>query len=211
MKLLIALGHDGQLDYADIAERSWSDYSKRQGYDMRVYAFPRDRIGEHPSWHKLWLMQSLIREAIYDWIAWADADTVVTNLSWDMAALIAATDLKHPGVWMIVSRDWSDGPSPWSAGVMLLRRCSEAEIFFREAEKHTEWKNAGCWDQSAMQALGPQPGIVVLPRRVLISVPDEVQPTPDPWRPGDPIVHITGFPQHRRRALMEKYATQAIK
>lgn len=217
MKFLIALGHDGGLDYWPVCHRSWHEYANRHGYDVHVEMFAPQREGRgHPSWQKLPLLMRLISEARYDWILWADADTVVTEHRVDLFATFILDKAHLPDEpWMLVSKDWNDY-SPWSAGVMLVRSCDEALRFFTETSALTEYKNAGCWDQDAMHELcNRRPdlarGLKILPRRILQSVPNDAIRPNEPWQEGDFSCHATGIEQKAKRAILERYAARAIR
>lgn len=207
-RFLVVLGHDGKLEYAPIAEASYREYAGRHGYSFHVERLAAP--GSHPSWQKLELLCDLVASPRWGWILWADTDSVVTNQT---TRLGFVDGFAHP--WMLVSRDWSDA-SPWSAGVMLISACFDARQFLSDAMACGEFKNTPLWDQSAMHKLckekGTPVGLEVLPRRVLQSVPADVFPqAAEPWQPGDFIAHITGIPQRKRLALMQKYAGLAVR
>lgn len=212
MKFLIALGHDGTLDYWPLAQKSWFDYAARHGYDVHVESFAPERNGlGHPSWQKLPLLIHLIEECRHDWVLWADADTVVTDERlglWEFLPLFP--DEVVP--FAIVSKDWNDY-SPWSAGVMLWRVCPAALEFLRKAQALSGFADSGCWDQSAMHEVWrAQPeGITILPRRRLQSVPSDAIRPDDPWREGDFVCHATGTDQKAKRRILETYAQRVIR
>lgn len=212
MKFLIALGHDGNLDYWPVCQRSWGQYAARHGYDLHIENFAPQKEGRgHPSWQKLPLLIRLITEGRHDWILWADADTVVTN----QRLALDTPDTWLLDKWLLVSKDWNDA-SPWSAGVMLVRSCEEALRFFVEAAELTQCRDAGCWDQDAMHEicrLRPDiaRGLKILPRRILQSVPSDAIKPLEPWQEGDFVCHATGTDQKAKRRILESYERRAIR
>lgn len=220
MNFLVLLGHDNRLDFAPLAEKSYADYAARHGYAFHCAKFLPEVEGYgHPAWQKLPLMQRMIEEDKWDWILWADTDSIVTNEAQDLYSLTGwAYPPNQPDAsWMLVSRDWSDGESPWSAGVMLVRSCPQSHAFFSEARKHGEFMNSGCWDQSALHAVCRETpwlaeGLKILPRRILQSVPKETSDgVVEPWQPGDFICHFSGQENRHRRARMERYAKLVVR
>ena len=211
MKILILTGHDG-VPYGPIAEASYREYASRHGYWFQcAKLLPASEGRGHPAWQKLALVENAIIANFGGWVLWVDADSLVTNHK-----LPISDETTMRSDWMLVSRDWSDGESPWSSGVMLIRACDEALVFFAVAQEHAQWRDAGCFDQSAMhQVCRERPklaeGINILPRRVLQSVPREVSDgVVDPWKPGDFIAHFTAMEAPRRVELMTRYAAQHV-
>lgn len=212
MSYLVLMAHDGNLDFAPIAEKSYRFYADMHGYDFdRRYFMPLVNGHGHPSWQKLHLLHFAMAFGEWDWILWADTDSVITNYRKRLEDFIEKEKLSNP--WLIVSRDWSDA-SPWSAGVMLIRNCEEAKSFLLEAQSKTQYQNSGCWDQSAMHKVWKDKpdGIAIVPRRYLQSVPKECSDgVVAPWQTGDFIAHVTGIPSERKLPLMKNYFDRAIR
>jgi len=219
VKFLVLQGHDGKLDFSDLSESSYRVYAQRHGYDYHCDHFSERHgkvNGVHPSWKKLPLLEFVLNAGVHTWIFWADTDSVVTFYPRTLVSFITQ-EIPVENPWLLVSRDWSESSSLWSAGVMLMRTCDESLDFIREAQKHTNYMNSGCWDQSAMHAVCEEKpamarGIRVLPRRLLQSVPQECsQGVLAPWQPGDFIAHATGMFNDEKRKVLEQYDARAIR
>ncbi len=214
-KILFVSADDGTLNFSSISRASHEEYAERYGYGYERWHLTPEKNGDsHPSWQKLGVLSYLVGKNGNDWIVWLDADTVITNQTIKFENHILPRRAQHE--FMLVSKDWSDG-SPWSAGVMAINPSYGAAEFLGAAELKTNWKNDGCWDQSAMHETWKgnrayEHGIKILPRRILQSVPRECsQGVIEPWQRGDWLAHVTGIPHDRRRPLMEKFHTQAIR
>lgn len=212
-KFLVLMAHDGSLDFARLAEKSYASYAKRHGYNFRLETFyPTSQGRGHPSWQKLDLLQRTIEEGKQDWILWADTDTVITNHAIRLEQFLEPRD---DSIWLYASRDWGEA-GDWSAGVMLVRSCFHARKFFTFAGLKTQWADMGCWDQSAMHETWKenkwaQYGIKVLPRRLLQSVPRECSSgVLEPWQPWDFLCHATGIPSDQKRAILQKHFEKAM-
>jgi len=211
----ILSGSDGLLDFAELSHESWRSYAARHGYHFtEAFLSPENENLGHPSWQKLWwIEQAITAKRASDpgtWLCWVDADTVVTNRRLPLEDFVRM----HAATWLIVSKDWSDGDSPWSAGVMLIRACAEAGMFFWEAQRRVEYMRTACWDQSAMQAVfRDRPelrgGLRVVQRRLLQSVPAR-DGVVDPWKPGDFVCHATGLENRDKRAILEAHLKLAV-
>lgn len=218
MKILVLMAHDGALNFSSFAETSYSEYAKRHGYDYRCQKLTTPETGgPHPSWQKLAIIRKAIENDLYDWIFWVDTDSVVTNHAKAVDDIISIETTRRPAVWMIVSRDWGEGGSPWSAGVMLIKSCPSAIKFLGESEKQTQFMDSGCWDQSAMQRVCKENPVLnnwieILPRRILQSVPKECSDgVVSPWSPGDFICHVTGIPNSQKRCIVERHFQRAMR
>lgn len=211
-QVTIITAHDGNLSFAELSARTYREYAKRWGYEFVEEKFrPLGPGVAHPSWQKLDLLCGYLEKlGTATWIVWVDTDTVVTNHT---------RPLPFPmdGTWMVVSKDWSDSESLWSAGVMMIAPCHASRWFFHLAAAKTKYRNSGCWDQSAMHEVCREHpnysiGIRVLGRRILQSVPRECsQGVIDPWQPGDFIAHATGILQGDKAAILERCAAQAVR
>lgn len=62
-----------------------------------------------PFWHKLNMVEYLVRTNNYDWIWWIDFDTVITNTSVSLGDLISTSlhTVKNPAeIDLILTADW---------------------------------------------------------------------------------------------------------
>lgn len=211
-RVTIITAHDGNLPFAALSGRTYREYAQRHGYEFVEDKFlPLSAGIGHPSWQKLALISRHLERNFGGWVVWVDTDTVVTDYT-------RSLPFPNDGAWLVVSRDWSDSESLWSAGVMLVRSCAAAKYFFETAsEKKIKFMNSGCWDQSAMhEVIRDYPiwagDVRILPRRVLQSVPRECsQGVVDPWQPGDFIAHATGIMQGDKTAILERCHAQAVR
>lgn len=98
----------------------------------------------------------------------------------------------------------------FSAGNFIVVKSPDAYLVLTETMKLTHWANKPMWEQSAMWELVDtrpdlQGAFHVLPRRVLNAVPRDIQPTIDPWRPGDFLCHLTGISNENRIRLFPRF------
>ena len=175
--------------YSDLAAVTWprlASYAGRHGYAaVRAPVQP----GRPASWSKLpALLDALARHPLALWI---DADAAVTGDA-DLAELLGDADVA-------IAED-DNGPN---CGVLILRSVPWVLDVLR-----------GAWDafpQYAEHRWYEQPALVerlwrrwdrvrVLPQRALNAYPFG----PDPWRPGDFILHCPGRPIAERLAALSQ-------
>lgn len=197
-RCLVLTGYDDAMaEVGDRVSRTHERYAAKWGF-----RFVRHRSyqgGEHPSWQKLRIVTSYLRDC--DVLLWLDADTVVTNEGFDFRSL-------EPRAGILASADWncSDG-TRFSAGNYVAYAGDRTFDLLSAAQTLRQYAGRPNWDQDAMQDLSLRAwweGVVtILPNRALNSVPVQAQPTAvAPWQPGDFLCHLTGIPNARRLDML---------
>jgi len=205
MSLLVLTGYTDNLPYGPIAERAWKAYADRHGYTFEcrrqadfVNGSPEKT---YPSWHKLQFMLDAL--ARYEWVFWADADSLPTDPS------VRISDFGTPERLTVGEDYCCPSFSPWNSGLMLAHQSADVTGLFKRAQReYAYYRNVGYYDQTALQKadLGE---VHVLPYGVLWKLPRETRLTCDSakfWTPGTFSVHCLGIaPFEQRGEVMQKY------
>lgn len=198
---------DAFAEIGDVTTPGKEAYAAWWGYSFEcVRNYPTHY---HPSWHKLTMLMERI--GWHDAIVWLDADSVITNPSIDIMSLAADTVLT-------ASQDWcapSDEPPRYAKGInfgnFILRNRARTIPWLEAAARHTQFatRSTCCWEQDAvLKCMRELPWfdreVHRLPRRALNAVhPDCKLPSitaPDPWQPGDLLIHLTNVPERAEKA-----------
>ncbi|KAA8908638.1 galactosyl transferase GMA12/MNN10 family-domain-containing protein [Sphaerosporella brunnea] len=222
MRIAIASMNTMESTYDHISLSGKFGYATKHNYGIKMdLAVPKGfRAGA--VWHKLNMVEYLVRTGDYDWIWWIDYDTVITNTTVKLEDIIAealhSEKVKSPqDIHMILTADcW-----PLNAGSMLLRstplmleflsdvwKCGDTEddqnrpneqsCILDVIEAKPFWKSRAMWI--------PQTKINAFPSE--ISCFDKHQKG---WTPGDFVVHFPGAWAHLQDikdpygVLMRKY------
>ena len=208
MAVLILTGYDDAFaPIGDITTPGKADYAKAHGYAFEcVRDYP---INVHPSWHKLQLLMDRIER--YDAVVWFDADSVITNPFIDVMSDAGDTILTASQDWCAPADEWPEDARGINFGNFILRNTQHTMEWLRAAAQHAQYatRSTCCWEQDAVnKCMRELPWfnaeVTRLPRRYLNAVhPDCELPSikaPDPWRPGDLLIHLTNVPDRAEKA-----------
>lgn len=206
MSTLVLTGYDDAMqELGDICLPSKRAYAERHGYAFEcVREYPND---VHPSWHKLQLLKDRIDR--YDAILWLDADTIVTNTA--IRFFYRSPSTAYDGPVLMASQDWCapaeerpNRANGISFGNFILRNTPDTHAWLDMASQHTQYatRSTCCWEQDSVnKCMRENPWfrsqVLVMERRALNSVHETCEITgvikaPDPWQPGDFLIHLTG-------------------
>ncbi|KAF8537911.1 galactosyl transferase [Trichophaea hybrida] len=223
MRIAIATMNTDETTYDHISLSNKFGYARKHNYAIKFdLDMPRDLV-PMAVWHKLNMIEYLIRTAEYDWIWWIDYDTVITNTSVKLEniitdALKGAT--KPNDIDMILTADcW-----PLNAGSMLIRASPRMFPFLSAVwecgNKKTEPSEQDCIRDMLIKApmsATYRSRAIWIPQTKINAFPKEV-PCYDKhekgWKPGDFVVHFAGawahLPEKLKKdsygVLMRKYS-----
>jgi hypothetical protein len=225
MKTLIITAFDKNIEkFANVCNVSKEEYCKKWGLTFISHEI-RDIEETHPAWQKLQILIDHINLNQYDYIVWLDSDIIITNYNFDIRTLF---DDKYA---LIFPEDWHapEGYDPKgrlfsSCSIIINCKTSFSLEILNESNKLTEFKNYGCWDQSALFTVingNEHYNDLVhrVPRRILNAVDplvgtiDKGRPkATEPWQPGDFLVHLTGLGDYElnRMPLVKYYMENRI-
>jgi hypothetical protein len=220
MNILVLTGYDDNMkELGDICMPSKLAYAERHGYHFEcVRDYPKD---VHPSWHKLQLLKDRIDQ--YDAILWLDADSIVTEPNRTVLYFLNAGEgwtiyEAHQGEVLHASQDWcapaDERPSDAKGinfGNFVLRNSPDTHRMLDAALIYTAYstRTICCWEQDAINQCMREHSwfrsrVRIHPRRTLNAVhPDCKLPSitaPDPWQPGDYLIHLTNVPDRIEKA-----------
>lgn len=208
MEVLILTGYDDNFaEIGDVCTPSKKAYAERWGYAFEcVRDYPRD---VHPSWHKLKMLNDRIDH--YEAIVWLDADSVITNAGINVMGLADKTILTASQDWCAPADERPADAKGINFGNFILRNTPDTQRWLSMAAKHTQfaYRSTCCWEQDAvLKCMRDDPWFNIqvtrLPRRALNAVhPDCKLPSitaPDPWQPGDFLIHLTNVPDRAEKA-----------
>ena len=179
----------------------WQAYADAQGYRFKlVRDYPPPK---HPCTHKL----RHIAEALpsCDMLFWVGADCLPTNPSIPLPVSLGKYEIA-------LSRDWYEGAKLGSTDAILVRNTPAMLALFKEAYALPQQERIGGYDLTALATMferNPEYAkrLVILPARRFQAVPRDCGFTnnPDPWQPGDFVLHATGVPMEQRIQIIKKY------
>lgn len=155
------------------------------------------------------------------------ADSLVTNHDITIES-IADPFVADADVSMLASRDWGQlepppfCPPQFNCGNFILLRKPRTDILLmelRDMQDRSPQYTAATSEQKFLYdiacaagrgGVGTRRWITVLPRRVLNSVPADIQPTArEYWHPGDFLAHLTGVSNQRRLEWLAAFDNQS--
>ncbi|KAI9830413.1 MAG: hypothetical protein M1826_004836 [Phylliscum demangeonii] len=189
-------------------------YARKHGYDLKF------DVKGPGFWHKLTMLENIVKEGKADWIWWIDFDTLITNTTIKLEDLIADALDGHPnpdGVDMILTPDCF----PLNAGSMIFRAHERLLPFLQRTWKCGK-SAKGLSEQDCISQLIEKNQHQEAEKAVFIkqwkmnAFPEEIPCYDDDqrhWEPGMFVVHVAGawayMPEHKDEAkniLMQKYA-----
>lgn len=204
---------DAFAEIGDVTTPGKRDYASRYGYAFEcVRDYPTD---VHPSWHKLKMLQDRIGQ--YDAIIWLDADSVITNPE-SIDGSLCLFAYRATDYILMASQDWcAPANEPWISamginfGNFVLFNRPGTKKWLAMAAKHTQFatRSTCCWEQDAVLKCMREDSwfnsqVGRLPRRALNAVHPECKlpsiVAPDPWQPGDFLIHLTNVPDRAAKA-----------
>jgi hypothetical protein len=199
--MLILTGYTDNLTFGPMTEESWRRYAKKHGYEFeckRQADFLPLQVKEpsHAAWHKLhFLREALVK---HEWTFWADADSLVTNSSIPIEALIVPEAYHH----LTACEDCTDPDfSPWNSGHMLLHQSPDVLRLLDAASFFKQYRTERFYDQSALR-LADAGEVRLLPYGTLGTCYRETKHNPKRvWRPGDFCVHTLGLKERGAEVL----------
>lgn len=208
MDVLILTGYDDAFaGIGDVTTPAKRAYAERHGYTFKcVRDYP---TGVHPSWHKLQMLKDRIDS--HDAIVWLDADSVITNPDINVMDLAAPTILTASQDWCAPLDEFPADAKGINFGNFILRNTPRTRTWLSEAAKHTQFasRSTCCWEQDAVLKCMRElhwfnAEVTRLPRRALNAVHPECElpsiKAPDPWQPGDFLIHLTNVPDRAAKA-----------
>jgi len=88
-------------------------YANKHNYAIKIdFSLPKDFV-PLAFWHKLDMLEFLIRTGDYDWIWWVDYDTVITNTTIKIEDIVAdalRNDKNADNIDLLLTADWSPHP-----------------------------------------------------------------------------------------------------
>ncbi|KAI5801812.1 galactosyl transferase [Pyronema domesticum] len=226
MRIAIATMNTDETSYDHISLRNKFGYANKHNYALKFDLEMPKGLVPMAVWHKLNMIEYLIRTEEFDWIWWIDYDTVITNTETKLEDVILdalRSAEKADEIDFILTADcW-----PLNAGSMLIRSSSRVLPFLSAvwdcgdpSKSLDEPSEQDCIrDMLLKEPYSKTWGDRALwvPQTKINAFPSEV-PCYDKydkgWSPGDFVVHFAGawahLPQHLKKdsygVLMRKYS-----
>lgn len=183
-------------NYGEISSANKDRYAREHGYAFRsvTKGFVPHRP---PAWSKIHFIRTALGK--YPWVFWSDADALVTNFAVRIESIISAghdvflTEAQCPIRHL-------------NTGSMLFRRSLFSLLFLRAVWNLKVFTHDPTWEQRAVNHLCANyrlPRVRTSPNRHFNSY-GHVENDPDPYQPGDFIIHFPGRPN--KLELMRHYA-----
>lgn len=208
MDVLVLTGYDDAFaEIGDVTTPGKKVYAERHGYAFEcVRDYP---TGVHPSWHKLKMLQDRIDN--FEAIFWMDADSVVTNPTAPTSNFTGATILSASQDWCAQPDEHHFNAKGINFGNFILKNTPDTQRWLAMAAMHTQFatRSTCCWEQDAvLKCMRDDPWfnsqVTRLHRRTLNAVHPECKlpsiTAPDPWQPGDFLIHLTNVPDRAAKA-----------
>lgn len=186
-------------------------YCSRYNYDFICGEESLDSA-RRPVWSKLLAILKAMENPSYQWIFWADADSLFMNFEIPLEHLI------DENYNLIISKDMYD----INAGHFFIRNCEESRRFLLDAYAHTEYDNHPFAEQKALTLemnkrkqdypckILPQKSMNSYAKEVIGFLPSGVLKTVL-YEEGDFIIHFAGAHEpNKLRNLLSKYSQKAI-
>jgi hypothetical protein len=165
---------------------------------VRTDGFDRTRP---PAWSKIRFIASALRSNRC--VLWSDADALIMNASVEIPPLLL------PGIDIVLT----EARVPFrhiNTGHMLFRSSAFSRLFLALVWRLEAFIHDPSWEQRAINHLVATyrfRRLRVVPNRLLNAF-GHVQNDPDPYRPGDFIIHFPGVSE--RLSLMQRYASMSL-
>jgi hypothetical protein len=208
MNILVLTGYDDAfVEIGDVTTPGKAAYADRWGFAFEcVRDYPTHY---HPSWHKLQMLKDRI--SYYDAIVWLDADSVITNADINVMDMPGKTILTASQDWCAPADERPEDAKGINFGNFILKNTPDAQLWIAMAAQHTQFaaRSTCCWEQDAvLKCMREDPWfnsqVTRLPRRALNAVHSECKlpsiTAPDPWQPGDFLIHLTNVPDRAAKA-----------
>lgn len=140
-KVLCSIGFGAQERLLALSRRTFEDYARRHGYDLRLLTEPlqTERPGQ---WNKILLLRELVRE--YDLVLWIDADALFVDGRRDIA------DELEDGRFLYIAEHAYGGLRVPNTGVVMIRSGPEAEALLDELWNDTDFIDHRWHEQAAL-------------------------------------------------------------
>lgn len=218
MRVAVATMTTDQTTYDHISLSNKIGYANKHNYAIKIdFSLPKDFV-PLAFWHKLDMLEFLIRTGDYDWIWWVDYDTVITNTTIKIEDIVAdalRNDKNADNIDLLLTADcW-----PLNAGSMLIRSTPRLLPFFTKVWKCGE-KPGGPSEQDCIRDVlesSPQERLRAkwIPQKKINSFPEEIDCFDEnklPWSPGDFVVHFAGAWAHLKgKAKKDPYGVMMRK
>ena len=107
-------------------------YCEKWRFDREVVMQVPARYPIHPNWFKIDLLIERLASREYETIVYIDADVAIADFSTDLRTALPP----HAWLGMVVHPyAWSKTIWHWNAGVLYIKSCAEALIFFAEVKR----------------------------------------------------------------------------
>lgn len=87
----------------------------KHNYAIKIDFSTPENFVPLPFWHKLDMLEFLVRTGDYDWIWWVDYDTVITNTSIKIEDIVASAlrgEKRAGDIDLLLTADWFAPSSP---------------------------------------------------------------------------------------------------
>lgn len=174
---VLTLADDNYAEIMDITNDNHYEYAVRNGYHYIEFHNTLDET-RPTSWSKLLFVKREL--PYYDWVLWADADTVFMNWSIKLESIV------DDNYSQIFPKDDENGIS---CGVFLFKNDRTSFDLIVDAWIHTQFVNHRWWEQAAIQHIAHKyASIKTVPMRVLSSHPR----LGAVYQEGDFLIHYSG-------------------
>lgn len=200
-RILILTAHTHHIeDYAGIARENKQAYAQKHGYGFRCITsgFVPDR---EPTWSKIKFIEEAFDE--YEWVFWTDSDSLIMNSEIRLESFFGGSFDFH-FAFTCTPREHIN------CGEFFVRKSIFARTFLKSAWNIEVYRDRLNFEQGAINYLVKNyrlKRVKLSPNRLFNSFA-LVDGDPDPYEPGDFVVHFPGVSDRPR--VMAEYAARAV-
>jgi len=198
LRIVLATMSTEETSYDHMSISNKVSYAAKHNYTFRIDLSAPEHFHPLAMWHKLNMLESLIRAGGYDWIWWIDFDTLITNTSVALEDIIVDSLEGRNGkddVDMLLTADCCE----LNAGSMLFRGTPRLLQFISHVWECGTGPNTPSEQDCILQVIRENPlwktRALWIPQTKMNSFPAEV-PCYDKeqrgWRKGDFVIHFAG-------------------
>ena len=196
--LILTASTPGIDSYASIAADNKRRYAARHGY---AFQWRRDGFdpSRPPAWSKIRFIQQGLRT--HRAVFWTDADALIMDHAQKLETFIDSRPIH-------LTRTLAPFPH-LNTGHMFFRRSLFSRLFLVSTWRLVAFIHDSAWEQRAINYLCETyrlPAVAIHPNRRFNSF-GHVPADPDPYRPGDFVIHFPGLPDKTR--LLQAYSALA--
>jgi hypothetical protein len=185
-------------EYARIAEANKSAYARKYGYHFLCLTDGFDDA-RPPAWSKVRFIQHALRR--HRWVFWSDADSLVANFDIRLESFVGAR------ADIILTEAFTPYPHI-NTGHMFFRSSLYSRLFLAAVWRQRAFIHDSTWEQRAVNHLLGRlrlSRIQTVRNRTFNSF-GGIAADPDPYQPGDFIIHFPGRQDKVMR--MRQYAAE---